>query len=81
MLVLIAQKKGLGALNATQKKYRSLLSRVTEKIEKNFQKCQLSPKMAIFLGMLVVFLDFLSNGTWQGLVVFCVAFSAPRRFS
>ena len=37
MLILIAQKKRLGALNATQKNHKSLPSTVTEKIKKKHQ--------------------------------------------
>ena len=48
MLILIAQKKRLGALNATQKNHSSLPSTVTEKFKKNLQKLQISQKMSIF---------------------------------
>ena len=71
MLILIAQKKRLGALNATQKTIG-----LCQVLLLNF----FLSKNARFWDILVFFLDFLSNGTWQRLVVFCVAFSAPRRF-
>ena len=65
MLILIAQKKRLGALNATQKIISPCqipLLRKSRKTSKNAnfpQKC-----------MLVVLLHFLSNGTWQRPMVF-----------
>ena len=37
LLILIAQKKCLGALNAAQKNHKSLLSTFSEKIMKNHQ--------------------------------------------
>ena len=62
------------------KNHKSLPSTVTEKIKKKHQNI---PKTSIFGGNFTffeVFLDFLSNGTWQRPMVFSVAFSTPRRF-
>ena len=69
MLILIAQKKRLGSLNATQKTIglcQVLFLRKSRKTSKKFKlpiKCQ-------FLDILVVFLDFLSNGTGQRPMIF-----------
>ena len=56
MLILIAPKKRLGALNATQKNHRSLPITVTEKIKKNHQNV---PKIDIFLEIRIFLRFFL----------------------
>ena len=61
MLILIAQKKCLGALNATQKNIG--LCEVPLLRKKKIQKMQVFPKNARFWDILVFFLDFLSEGT------------------
>ena len=55
MLILIAQKKRLGAMNATQKNHRSLSNTVTEIIKKNLKKFKFSLKMPVFFGDILVF--------------------------
>ena len=66
MLILIAQKKRLGALNATQKN-RSLPSTVTEKITKNHQNVQkwtFFGKFAFWRLFLISSVMVLSKGLW-----------------
>ena len=77
---LIAQKKRLGALNATQKtsapnKVRCLTK--SRKTSKNYHFLPFWEKNGNFFRF---FLDFFRNHTLLGAEVFCVAFSASRRF-
>ena len=76
---LIAQKKRLDALNATQKTTAPNNVRFLKKSRKTFKKYHFwlkRQKMVIF----EVFFVFFRNRTLLRAGVFCVAFSASRRF-
>ena len=72
----MAQMKRLDALNATQKTSALCKVLILKKIKKNCQNCTIFWKCAL----LAVFLDFFRISTLQRAEVFCVAFSASRRF-
>ena len=81
MLLLIAQKKRLGALNALQKTTSLCQVRLLRKSDfQNLEKTPKCPKNGHFLGKLAflkVFLDFLKTGSGKDLWIFALR-SVPQ---
>ena len=81
MLFLIAQIERFGTLNTMQKTaalYTSLFLKKSGKLLKNSKKK--TKKKCYKKGQfLAVFLDFFKNSALWRAVVFCVAFSVPKR--
>ena len=75
----IAQIKRFWTLNATQKTAALYKAPFLKKIKKNGQKLAVFNKKSIFDYFQAVFHDSFKNGASQRAVVFCVAFSVPKR--
>ena len=80
LLILIAQKKGFDALNATQKTLALCKVPFLKKKQEKLAKTVIFDHFDHFWPFWPVFLDFFINGTFQRADVFRVALSASKPF-